>query len=350
MKHWQETAEILARLVAEAEAGRRAALATVVRIGGSAYRRPGAKLLVREDGGTSGSVSGGCLEADVREVALAVLREGRPRLLRYDTGADDRNPFSLGLGCNGTVELLVQPATTPVFLASARSIVELLAKDEPVTLSTVLDGEEAGRIAVAAGASAPSEAAADGGLLPGATVVRAVGSARVFTEVLAPPPHLLVFGAGDDALPLARFAAEAGFRVSVVDHRPALLAPARFSRGVGRFALRPEERAAGTLPLRRTSYAVVKTHSLELDREWVRRLLASEVRYVGMLGPRARIDEILRALGAASDPRVYGPVGLDLGTEGPEQVALSIVAELLAVRSGRAPVHLRERRGAIHGS
>lgn len=331
MKQWQETAEILTQLAEEAEAGRGAALATVVHVSGSAYRRPGAKLLVREDGGTSGSVSGGCLEADVREIALGVLRTGRARLLRYDTASDDRTAFGLGLGCNGIVEILVQPATTPAFLDAARRIRALLAGEEPVVVSTVLEGEGVGRVIVG-------------------TTVREGDSVRVFTEVLAPPPHLFVFGAGDDALPLVRVAVDTGFRVSVVDHRPAFLTAGRFSRGVRRFALRPEDPGAAVLPLGRTSYVVVKTHSLATDREWIRRLLASPVPYVGVLGPRARIEEILRTLEASGDERIYAPVGLDLGTEGPEQVALSIVAELLAVRSGRAPVHLRERRDAIHGS
>ncbi|BDG02923.1 XdhC family protein [Anaeromyxobacter oryzae] len=338
MKQWQETAEILSQVAGQAQAGRRAAVATVVRIRGSAYRRPGAKLLVRDDGSTSGSVSGGCLEADVRERALAVLRDATPRLVHYETGSDDHQVFGLGLGCNGAVDVFVQPATTPAFLDAARRIRECLAGDTPFGISTTLVGARAGDVSVLA-------------FVGDAETGIEAQAADVFTEVLRPPPHLVVFGAGDDALPLARYAADAGFRVALVDHRPAFLSPERFPGQVGRLELRPEDDAASSsLPLGGEAYAVVKTHSLAHDREWVRRLIGTDVAYIGVLGPRARVEEILHEVGAASDERVFGPVGLDLGADGPEQVALSIVAELLAVRSGRAPGHLRRRRGAIHAS
>jgi len=334
VKHWQETAEILAQVGDAADAGRGAAVATVVRIRGSAYRRPGAKLLVREDGGTSGGVSGGCLEADVRERALRALRDSAPRLLHYETGGDDREVFGLGLGCNGAVDVFVQPATTPAFLEAAHHVRELLAGDAPFTLSTVLSGPDAGRVSVRTGAGETGVAGADG--------------AEVFTEALRPPPLLLVVGAGDDAVPLVRYATDAGFRVTLVDHRPAWLAAPRFPPEVRRLGLRAEGDAPLDLPLGRDTYAVVKTHHLGHDREWVRKLLATEVAYVGVLGPRARVEDLLRQVGATGDGRVFGPVGLDLGADGPEQVALSVVAELLAVRARRAPRHLRERGGTIH--
>jgi xanthine/CO dehydrogenase XdhC/CoxF family maturation factor len=362
VKHWQETAEILSQLAADAEAGRRAAIATVVRINGSAYRRPGAKFLVREDGGTSGSVSGGCLEADVRETALIVLRDGTPRLLHYDTASDDRMVFGLGLGCNGSVDIFVQPATTPAFLESARRVRVALRGEEPVAISTVLDGRSAGdvRVSTSGGASRDSTGApaaarelatgAEDPLREDETAILGAEGARVFTEVLRPPPHVVLFGAGDDAIPLARYARDAGFRVAIVDHRPAFLSAARFPGEVRRLELRPEDGAGRpSLPLGGDSYAVVKTHSLANDREWIRRLIGTPVAYIGVLGPRARIEEILLQLGAPGDDRVFGPVGLDLGAEGPEQVAMSIVAELLAVRSRRAPRHLRDRKGSIHG-
>jgi xanthine/CO dehydrogenase XdhC/CoxF family maturation factor len=250
VKHWQETAEILSLLNAEVEAGRRAAIATVVRIRGSAYRRPGAKLLVREDGGASGSVSGGCLEADVRERALVVLREGTPRLLHYDTGSDDRTVFGLGLGCNGSVDIFVQAATTPAFLESARRIQGLLGGEEAIAVSTVLEGGSAGDVSVltadgatqgSAGESALDRklaASAEDLLRRGETAVHELATMQVFTEVLKPPPHLVVFGAGDDSIPLVRYARDAGFRVALVDHRPAFLTAARFPGELRRFELR----------------------------------------------------------------------------------------------------------------
>src|SRR6185436_2358848 len=145
MNHWKETAEILSRLAELEAAGRRAALATVVHIVGSAYRRPGAKFLIEETGDTMGSVSGGCLEADVREVARQqVLATGIPSLRHYSTGADDDIVWGLGLGCNGLIDVFIQPATAGPFADLAGRLRELVAGDSPFALLTVVDGEHPG--------------------------------------------------------------------------------------------------------------------------------------------------------------------------------------------------------------
>jgi xanthine dehydrogenase accessory factor len=369
--HWQETAEILSRLSAVSSEDGRAALATVVRIAGSAYRRPGAKFLVEEGGETLGSVSGGCLEADVREVARKVLATGRPRRLGYDTGADGDDLWGLGLGCDGRVEIWVQPATEGPLAEAASRLADLLEGDAPVALATLLEGPAPGVLVTAAGA--PEVSAAGAGFtgpeidpvferhvasrarrLLGERVsaVEEVDGRAVFFESLTPPRHLLVFGAGDDARPLARYAADAGFRVTVVDHRAALVTPERFPRAFATLVARGDDagREMDDTPFPHGALAVVMTHSLVHDRGWVRRLLDEGVPYVGVLGPRGRTRDLLEELGAGGDPRVFGPVGLDLGADGPRQVALSIVSELLAFASGRTPRHLSLRREAIHAS
>jgi xanthine dehydrogenase accessory factor len=361
MIHWQETAEIFARLAELTAAGRRAALATVVRISGSAFRRPGAKFLIEETGATLGSVSGGCLEADVREVAMAVLAGAPPSLRHYSTGADEDVVWGLGLGCNGLVDVFIQPATAGPLAQLGDRLRALLAGEEAFVLATVLDGAEAGATLVAGpggtvgGSLGSGEAdalavehshaiasAGRGGVLT-------IAGREVFFEVLPPPPHLVVCGAGDDARPLVAHAADAGFRVTVVDHRAALLEPSWFPRASERLLARAAETRIALPPAAR-SLAVVKTHSLTHDREWVRRLLAAGFPYVGVLGPRERTQTILREIGATAEAteRVYGPVGLDLGADGPRQVALAVVAELLAFLSGREPRHLRARQEAIH--
>jgi xanthine dehydrogenase accessory factor len=401
MIHWKETAEIVVRLRETAAVGRRAALATVVRIVGSAYRRPGAKLLIEEDGTTLGSVSGGCLEADVREIAKAVLETGQPWLRHYDT-ADENILWGLGLGCNGQVDVLVQPATAGAFSGLTPRLDELFAGDAAFALATVLPATLAppatrGKAASAAEWSGHGDQAvpAGGGFEPagsmllverddgrddslavageparppgalgrllaeraraalaaGVSGVHEAGGQRVFVEVQQPPPHLLVCGAGDDAKPLVAYAADAGFRVTLLDHRPALLDLGWFPQATRRIVARPEDRAV-ILPPASRSLAVVKTHSLHHDREWVRRLLAAGLPYIGVLGPRARTESILRDVAEscreATADRVFGPVGLDLGADGPRQVAVSIVAELLAFTAHRQPRHLSERREAIH--
>jgi xanthine/CO dehydrogenase XdhC/CoxF family maturation factor len=333
MSHWKETSEILSRVAELLAAGRRAALATVVHISGSAYRRPGAKFLIEESGDTLGSVSGGCLEADVREVARHVLATGTPTLRHYSTGTDEDVVWGLGLGCNGLVDVFIQSATEGPLAEQAERLRELLAGDAPFAIATVIGGEGLGMVTL-------REQTAE------RTDVLRAGDRETFVEGLLPPPHLIVCGAGDDARPLAAYAADAGFRVTVVDHRPGLLESARFPQAARLVVARAEEPIE--LPPAARSLAVVKTHSLAHDQEWVRRLLAAGLPYVGILGPRARSEEILREIGPVDASRVFGPVGLDIGADGPRQVALSIVAELLAFTARRQPRHLCDRREAIH--
>jgi xanthine dehydrogenase accessory factor len=362
VKHWKETSEVFGQLARTPGAGRRAALATVVRIAGSAYRRPGAKLLVEEDGRTLGSISGGCLEGDVREIALGVLADGVARRRRYDTGADENAAWGLGLGCAGSVELFVQPATAPEIVQAIERVLELFEEGRPFVLCTLVAGSpEAGGVLVVAPDGTLSGSTGDAALdreiarLSGKWIagrvsqLRTVGGAEVFAEILIPPPRLLLFGADDDTRPICAYACAAGFRVTVVDHRPAFLAAERFPGADRRLALRPEQGVAG-LAIGPSTYAVVKTHLIAHDREWARQLLEASAEHVGLLGPRARTREIVRQIGAEEDDRVFGPVGLDLGAEGPEQVALSIVAELLAASSGVQPRHLREKGQTIHAT
>ena len=361
MNHWKETAEILTRLAELNAAGRRAALATVVHIVGSAYRRPGAKFLIEETGDTLGSVSGGCLEADVREIAQGVLATGTPTLRHYSTGADEDMVWGLGLGCNGLVDVFIQPATEGPLAELADRLRGLLTGDAPIVAATVVNGEGLGATLVLApeggvhgslGSAELDRSAVERarGLIPaGRSTVQTLAERGIFFEVLPPPPHLIVCGAGDDARPLVAYAADAGFRVTVIDHRPALLAAEWFPQASRLVLARPEDQGI-VLPPAARSLAVVKTHSLAQDREWARRLLAEGVPYVGMLGPQARTESILREIGTDGEGRVFGPVGLDLGADGPRQVALAIVAELLAFTAGREPRHLNQRKEAIHAA
>jgi xanthine/CO dehydrogenase XdhC/CoxF family maturation factor len=336
VKHWHETAAILERLSSLAQ-GERAALATVVRISGSAYRRPGAKFLVERDGRTTGGVSGGCLEADVRENALQLLDGGNPRLLHYETGSNEQTVWGLGLGCEGAVDVFVQRAETESF-ARARDLLSQgspFGLAEPFVIETAIKGPHLGRVQIA---TRPAR---------GESRVEERGPETLFVDVLEPPPSLLVFGAGDDSRPLASLAHEVGFQVTVVDHRSGFLTEERFPRPARLVHRRADE---GVPQLTRQHFAVVETHSLQHDRDWMRALLGQPLAYLGLLGPRARKERLFQELGVPQHERVYAPVGLDLGAEGPEQVAISIVAEMLAVRAGREPLHLRTKRGGIHGS
>jgi xanthine/CO dehydrogenase XdhC/CoxF family maturation factor len=357
VKHWHETAAILDRVTHLAASGVRAAIATVVRISGSAYRRPGAKFLVSEDGATFGGVSGGCLEMDVRAVGLEVLAGVTPRLLHYETGSDEETLWGLGLGCEGAVDVFVQPAGELVPGAGPR-IRESMAAGAPIAVCTIVEGDGAGRALVLAsgkvsgttGSPEVDAAAAERAaqlLETGDSRLDPLAGRSVFVDVLRPPPALVVFGAGDDARPLAALAAQAGFEVTIVDHRRAFLTPERFPPPA-RLLLRRAEDGVDGLALGRRHFAVVQTHASQHDRDWLRALVAQPIAYLGLLGPRTRKEQILRQLGAAEPDKLFAPVGLDLGADGPEQVAVSIVAEMLAVNAGREPGHLRAKRGGIH--
>jgi xanthine dehydrogenase accessory factor len=334
MKQWRETAEIADRVLALASLGRRAALATVTRIDGSSYRRPGAKLLIEDDGRTLGGVSGGCLEADVRDIAQHVIQTGTPTLLHYDTGADDHTVWGLGLGCNGSVDIFVQPATDARTLESLREVRTSLESASGFAIVTIVDGSaDVGRVVIG---SAPAR--------DSRSCVEPRGPETVFTEILNPPPDLIVCGAGDDSRPLVAFGSEAGFAVTVVDHREAFLTPSRFPGAKRRLHLRPEA-GVDALAIGPRTLVVIKTHSFAHDRDWLRVFLATRAAYIGLLGPRARAHEML---GVNADERVFAPVGLNLGADGPEQIAISIVGELLAVLARQQPGHLREKGLAIH--
>jgi xanthine dehydrogenase accessory factor len=334
VKHWHETAAILERL-ARLAPGEGAALATVVRISGSAYRRPGAKFLVESGGRTTGGVSGGCLEDDVRENALQLVAGGEPRLLHYDTGSNEETVWGLGLGCEGAVDVFVQPASAAPF-ARARELLSLgtpFGIAAPFAVETVVKGPRLGEVRVVENAA------------QGVSRVEERGADAVFVDVLQPPPSLLIFGAGDDSQPLATLAREAGFEVTVVDHRRGYLTAERFPPPA-RLVLR--RAAEGVPPLTPQHFAVVETHALQHDRDWMSALVKEPISYLGLLGPRVRKDQLFHDLGVAEPAHLYAPVGLDVGAEGPEQVAISILAEMLAVRAGREPVHLREKRRGIH--
>jgi len=307
--------------------GEEAILATVCEVKGSAYRRPGARMLLTAAGESAGIINGGCLDNDLLRCARAVMTSGQPQLLSYDTTSPEDIVWGLGLGCRGVVRILLEPAGSLEWLADGN------------TVATFFEGSRLGTVAVESPArERPRILHMDGG--------------RALVESFLPPQPLWIFGAGADAAPLASLAVELGWAVEVIDprrrrpgqqsHVPAcFVAPDRLSE------LEISPRAA----------CVVMTHNFLHDLSALRFLLASPARYIGMLGPRSRTGELLAALrkeGATPSPeqlaRLYAPVGLDIGAETPEEIAFSILAEIRAVISGRSGHHLRDRAGSIHGA
>lgn len=361
MKQWLETRQVFERLAAAHAAGLRAALATVVRVNGSAYRHEGAKLLVVEGGGGIGNVSGGCLEADVREVSQQVLSTGMAQLRSYCGGAEEIAAWDLGVGCDGEVEILIEPVST-ARVAERHAISAERAYLAVTQLQVPREYGEAARMVVSGTEMSGTlgDAALDAHvrehaarwIAEGESRQELVGDTRLLLDVLQPPPRLVVVSAGDDARVLARLASEVGFRVVTVDRRPGLLTRERFSDTIT-LVESDATRLNEQLVLDASCFAVVMTHDFADDTEYLRALLRTPVRYHGVLGPRQRTERILSVLRRDADvdvSRIYGPVGLDIGTDGAEQVAIAVVAELLAVRAGRQPRSLRERLAPIHAA
>jgi len=360
MKQWLETREVLDFLAALRRGeGTPVALATVVRVRGSAYRHEGAKLAVSADGRSAGNVSGGCLEQDVREVALQVIRSGMPELRSYCSGADEIAAWDLGVGCEGQVDVYVEPADARprerALLDERRPFVacgvmpgkgEKPGTGKRLIVTTDRDEGDLGSQDLNVRAAALAREL----LETGESGIHEIGGRSIFFDVLIPPPQLVVLGAGDDARPLVRFAAEVGFRVVVVDRRAGMLTRERFPGAAALLRSTGDELGA-TTPLEGECYAVVMNHNFADDQAYLRALLKTPVSYIGMLGPRQRTDRMLHNLaaeGPVDEGRVYGPVGLDIGTDGAEQVALAVLAEVLAARSGRRARSLRERHAPIH--
>jgi xanthine dehydrogenase accessory factor len=368
-----EIAEVLDAIDSLGRRGERMALATIVSVRGSTYRRPGARLLVPESGEPIGNISGGCLEGDVADVARIVMAGGQPRLASFDLTADDEVVWGWGLGCNGAIEVFVEPADKAV--AVAGTLRRALEEERALAVVTVLESTVPGidrgdRVVVHPNGTRQgslnhgesdrlvADRAVDA-LGAGRSVTEEVavgpGLVRAFFEVLQPPLRLLVCGAGHDAIPVVRFGAALGWKPVVVDDRAAFLTSERFPEAAEFVRVdRPDEaaRVAGVDP---RTHVVVMSHNYLRDRDYLRSFLGTDVAYVGMLGPRARLDRLLADLeaeGVRPTPddvaRIHGPAGLDIGSEGPEEIAWAIIAEVQAARRERPAGFLRDRRGPIH--
>lgn len=329
--------DLLDAAEAMAARGEPMALATVVATRGSTYRRAGARLLIPVKGEPIGNISGGCLEGDVARIGREVIVSGEPRTVEFDMTADDDAVWGYGLGCNGAIELFVEP------IRGALASVAALRSGLGACLVIPLTGPDAGSHRL------ETDGAAAAALSGGTPRVEEVGGERVYYEPLLPPLRLLVCGAGHDAIPLVRQASELGWHVVVVDVREALLTPERFGAGVNFANPNPEAAADALAPDLRTA-VVLMSHNYLRDIAYLRSFMDRPLAYLGVLGPRGRTEQMLAEIGAPDAmSRLHAPAGLDIGAEGPEEVAHAIIAEILSVMGGRAGGPLRDRRGSIHG-
>jgi xanthine dehydrogenase accessory factor len=354
-------------LAAWRSAGRRIALATIVDVWRSAPRGPGAAMAVNDRGEVFGSVSGGCVEGALYEEAQAVLRDGRPRLVRY--GVADDEAIAVGLMCGGTIRLFVEPFDTLAGLIEP--VQSAVRSGQSAATAVILTGEAAGaRLAVVDDRVIGStrDGGLDAALVEQARAMRRAGRSGVvrlrpesegagedieaFVQTFAPPARLHVFGAIDFARGLARLGTFLGYRVVVCDARPVFATRERFPEADEVVVAWPDEYLRGAAVGPRDAI-VVLTHDPKFDVPALQAALDTEAVYIAALGSRSthqRRREALMAAGVdeAGLGRIAAPAGLDLGGDTPEETALAIAAELVAVRNGRDGGRLRDRTGAIH--
>jgi xanthine dehydrogenase accessory factor len=351
--------------------GERAALATVVCVAGSSYRRPGARMLITESGETTGVLSAGCFERDVYERAAKVILTGEPVLVKYDTTTDDDIVWRLGQGCNGVVHVLIEPATNERVAGLMQLLAECAESDISGAVTTVFHVAGDTQMAIGTTALLYPDGTIDGeftipsmfdDLIEVVTTSSSTmkryetpdGHVDVFFEVIQPRPRLVVFGAGIDVLPVVGLARNLGWHTTVVDTRALISSRERFHEADTVLLSRPEDVLAQLMLSERTM-VVLMTHNYLHDLELLRQLLPLPLPYLGCLGPKQRTERLLLELfdndtrtAAAQLRRLHAPVGLDIGAETPEEIALSIVSGIKAELSGRTGGHLREREGSIH--
>jgi xanthine dehydrogenase accessory factor len=348
--------DLLALIESWQAQGERVAVATVVRVAGSAPRPVGARMIVSSAGRMAGSVSGGCVETTVYRDMMDLLAGGPPRVLRF--GITDDMIWDVGLACGGTIDILVQ-GLEPALVAVFRSAIE---RGQAIGLATVVKGPGAVSEAALVGKNgwlwgpddpriiaATQQRLADRHKVGG--VQAADDQTEVFVEPFLPPPVLYIIGGVHVAIPLTRFAKELGFRVVVVDPRSKFANRERFPEADEILVEWPDE-ALGHLSVDQETYIVLLTHDPKIDEPTLAASLKTDAAYIGAIGSRKthadRFERMAKWGVTAKDlQRVYAPVGLDLGGHTPEEAALSIIAEVVAVRNGRGGASLCRGSGPI---
>ncbi len=324
-------------------------LATVYETLGSTYSKAGHRILIAANGDYQGLVSGGCLEGDLAERARGAIAANEPRAVSFDMRDEADDLWGLGVGCNGLIRIFMQPMTAWNHYEPFAAIAERLLAARPTVVATVIaapsgaDGPASGTTLVWNGDVADAES--DPSLVPGCRAAQLSGRAIYRTEedgaaVLYAPlksiPRLLVLGAGLDAVPVVNMAAELGWRVTVADHRPAYLEKGAFEAADHALLIDPVAMCRELEPAQFDAI-IVMSHHLLTDRTYLEQLADVEVGYLGVLGPRERRDRLLEALGDTGESlrqTLMGPVGLDIGADDPESIALSLLAEMHKVLAG----------------
>lgn len=350
---------------------RKVALATVVKVKGSSYRSPGARMLITDDGKWVGSISGGCLEGDALRKARKVMTDQLPQTVTYDTSEDSNQNLGIGLGCNGIIDVLLEPVNSgnphdPIMLFE-----RLIAAKEQVALATVFSntlyqGEKLlinAKCEVLLPFSSPELNEIVVNDLKGVFETKRSEARRydfnglqmeVFIELIQPSISLMIFGGGFDARPVSNLAKSLGWEVTVTDECVAHIAPVFFP-SADKLSLCHREFIDRDFNITAFTACVLMSHNYEYDRDVLKKLLASETPYIGILGPRKRFDKMVDEyskegieLTGGDLHRIHSPIGLDIGAEAPDEIALSIISEIQGKFSSRSGGFLKYRNSPIH--
>jgi xanthine dehydrogenase accessory factor len=353
--------------------GKQTALATVVHVEGSSYRRAGARMLITDDGQLTGAISGGCLEGDALRKARLVMAQNKPMLVTYDTTDDDDAKFGVGLGCNGIIHILIEPIFTDKQDNPINLFKLFLSDRQPVVLITLfsLNDKQAPQPGTCVILTKKEELR---GSFPDLTIKEALladakdvlknGNSvtktylygdkfTCFIELLQPTVSLIIFGAGNDAIPLVQLADVLGWHVTLIDGRANYAVAARFPLAKRILIAKPEQ-ALTQIVLDTRTVIILMTHNYNYDMAVLKQLLPLQLTYVAALGPKKRLQRMLDELKdegltitAAQLESIYGPAGLDIGSENSDEIALSILAEMQAVLKNRNGAPLR-KKAVIH--
>lgn len=354
--------------------GKQTALATVVFIEGSSYRRPGARMLVTEDGKLTGAISGGCLEGDALRKALLVMIKQQPMVVTYDTTDEDDAKLGVGLGCNGVIQILIEPIlpqnpdnAIELFKALLKqrqvgviiTIFSLVNKKAPAQGTSMLVTEEKIKISFLLNKSLNDALLTDAGevLRSQISTIKTYGTNDEYTafiEAVEPSIALVIVGAGNDAIPLVQFANILGWHITIADGRANYATAGRFPLA-NRVLVSKAENILSDIKVDKQTAVVLLTHNYNYDLSALEALLNSGIKYIGSLGPKNKLQRMLDELhekgmeiDEAHIQNIYGPVGLDIGAETAEEIALSVIAEIKAAFSKRQGASLRCRETPIH--
>jgi xanthine dehydrogenase accessory factor len=349
-------------------------LATVVNVQGSSYRQPGARMLITSTGKMVGTISGGCLENDVFQ-HTRLITDGQPKLVTYDTNVDEDIVWGFGLGCNGVVDVLIECINQNDLLNPLAFIHQCFNNQKPGIIATVFRIE--GDINVQLGArlilnsegivnTNIAESSLTQALIKDAELALknqysschkyqiSSGQVNVFMEFIQPPPHLIIFGAGRDAVPLAEFAKALGWQVTIIDCRAIEATKERFIMA-NEVILTRREIVHQHISIKENTIAVVMNHNYFDDLEILKLLIPSNLQYLGCLGSKQRTTRLLNDLltegieqTSEQLQKLYTPVGLDIGADTPETIALSIITEIQAILKNRNGGFLKDRNAPIY--